>query len=140
MSFKPDFIYHLKVFNVIFYSIDYLDTIFFPIFCFSFHYFLVGLKRQTSIHLLLYEVFVQPLRILVQSEPRSHTEHVHFEPSPFMVRDGRIKDFHIVRAYGIVYTLLYLVLNFVLHLFISLKRQTSIIHFFSRHLLYSLAA
>ena len=64
---------------------------------FSFHSFIVGLKRQTSIH-LLDEVLVQPLRMLVQSEPHSHTEYVHFEPSPVMVSLGRIKDFHVVRA------------------------------------------
>ncbi len=58
--------------------------------------FIWGLKRQTSIHLL--EVPVQPLRMLVQSEPRSHTEHVNFEPSPIMVLFGRDKDFHVVRA------------------------------------------
>ena len=57
----------------------------------------MGLKRQTSIH-LLYEVLVQPLRMLVQSAPHSHTEYVHFEPSPVMVSLGRIKDFHVVRA------------------------------------------
>ncbi len=57
----------------------------------------MGLERQTSIH-LLYEVFVQPLRMSVQSEPHSRTEYVHFEPSPVMVSLGRIKDFHVVRA------------------------------------------
>ena len=36
--------------------------------------------------------------MLVQSEPHSHTEYVHFEPSPVMVSLGRIKDFHVVRA------------------------------------------
>ena len=41
---------------------------------------------------------LQPLRMLVQSEPHSHTEYVHFEPSPVMVSLGRIKDFHVVRA------------------------------------------
>jgi hypothetical protein len=35
---------------------------------------------------------------LVQSEPHSHTEYVHFEPSPVMVSLGSIKDFHVVRA------------------------------------------
>jgi hypothetical protein len=60
----------------------------------------VGLKRQTSIH-LLDEVLVQPLRMLVQSEPHSHTEYVHFEPSPVMVSLGRIKDFRVVRAVNI---------------------------------------
>ena len=97
MSFKPDFIYHSKVLNVIFYSIDYLYTISF-LFFILFSLFILGLKRQTSIH-LLYEVFVQPLsRMLVQSEPHSHTEYVHFEPSPVMVSLGRFKDFHVVRA------------------------------------------
>ncbi|CAN5891609.1 hypothetical protein BH23THE1_BH23THE1_32840 [soil metagenome] len=56
----------------------------------------MSLKRQTSIH-LLNEVFVQPLRILVQSEPRSHTEHVNFEPILVMVSLAE-KDFHVVRA------------------------------------------
>ena len=36
--------------------------------------------------------------MLVQSEPHSHTEYVHFEPSPVMVSLGRIKNFHVVRA------------------------------------------
>ncbi len=63
---------------------------------FSFHYFIEGLKRQTSIH-LLDEVLVQPLRMLVQSEPRSHTEHVNFEPILVMVTMAE-KDFHVVRA------------------------------------------
>ncbi|MGD9535389.1 MAG: hypothetical protein AB7V56_16660 [Candidatus Nitrosocosmicus sp.] len=35
---------------------------------------------------------------MVQSEPRSHTEYVHFEPSPVMVSISSIKDFHVVRA------------------------------------------
>ncbi len=68
----------------------------FPIFLFL-SFFIWGLKRQTSIH-PLYGVLVQPLRMLVQSEPRSHTEHVNFEPSPIMVLFGRDKDFHVVRA------------------------------------------
>ncbi|CAN5590059.1 hypothetical protein BH23THE1_BH23THE1_33780 [soil metagenome] len=57
----------------------------------------MSLKRQTSIH-LLNEVLVQPLRILVQSEPRSHTEHVNFEPILVMVSLAE-KDFHVVRAF-----------------------------------------
>ena len=98
MSFKPDCIYHLKVLNVIFYSIDYLYTISF-LFHILFSLFISGLKRQTSIHLLYDEVFVQPLsRMLVQSEPHSHMEYVHFEPSPVMVSLGSIKDFYVVRA------------------------------------------
>ena len=36
--------------------------------------------------------------MLVQSEPRSHTEHVNFEPSLIMVLLGRNKDFHVVRV------------------------------------------
>ncbi|CAN5799138.1 hypothetical protein BH23THE1_BH23THE1_29870 [soil metagenome] len=69
MSVEPDFIYHSKVLNVIFYSIDYLYTI--PsYFVFFISLFFVGLKRQTSIH-LLNEVLVQLLRMLVQSEPPS---------------------------------------------------------------------
>ncbi len=63
--------------------------------------FIWGLKRQTSIH-PLYGVLVQPLRMLVQSEPRSHTEHVNFEPRPTMVLPGRNKDFHVVRAVQIL--------------------------------------
>ncbi|CAN5675084.1 hypothetical protein BH23THE1_BH23THE1_35240 [soil metagenome] len=66
-------------------------------FVFFISLFFVGLKRQTFIH-LLDEVLVQPLRTLVQSEPHSHTEYVHFEPSPVMISLGRIKDFHVVRA------------------------------------------
>ena len=57
----------------------------------------MGLKAA-NIHSLLYEVPVQPLRMLVQSEPHSLTEYVHFEPSPVMVCLGSIKDFHVVRA------------------------------------------
>ena len=78
-------------------SIDYLYTISFLKCIFHLIILLGGLKRQTSIH-LLYEVIVQPLRMLVQSEPHSLTEYVHFEPSPVMVSLGRIKDFHVVRA------------------------------------------
>src|SRR5690349_9952347 len=59
--------------------------------------FYLGLKRQTSIH-PLYGVLVQPIRMLVQSEPRSHMENVNFEPSLIMVLLGRNKDFHVVRA------------------------------------------
>ena len=101
MSFKPDFIYNPKVLNVIFYSIDYLYPFSF-LFHILFSSFILGLKRQTSIHLLS-EVLVQPLRMLVQSEPHSHTEYVHFEPSPVMVSLGSIKDFHVVRAKHIFY-------------------------------------
>ncbi|CAN5868465.1 hypothetical protein BH23THE1_BH23THE1_30080 [soil metagenome] len=97
VSFKPNFIYCYYILNVIFYSIDYLCEVSFSFLYFSFHYFFVGLKRQTSIH-LLNEVLVQPLRMLVQLEPHSHTEYVHFEPSPVMISLGRIKDFHVVRA------------------------------------------
>jgi hypothetical protein len=97
MSFKPDCMYKTQVLNVIFYSIDYLYTISFLNCIFHLIILFAGLKRQTSIH-LLYEVLVQPLRMLVQSEPHSHTEYVHFEPSPVMVSLGRIKDFHVVRA------------------------------------------
>jgi hypothetical protein len=66
-------------------------------FVFLFSLFILGFKQQTSIF-LLNKVFVQPLRMLVQSEPHSHAEYVHFEPSPVMVSLGRIKDFHVVRA------------------------------------------
>jgi hypothetical protein len=97
MSFKPDCMYQTKILNVIFYSIDYLYTISFLIRISHFILLFAGLKRQTSIH-LLYEVLVQQLRMLVQSESHSHTEYVHFEPSPVMVSLGSIKDFHVVRA------------------------------------------
>ncbi|MGD9534365.1 MAG: hypothetical protein AB7V56_11425 [Candidatus Nitrosocosmicus sp.] len=36
--------------------------------------------------------------MLVQSEPHSHMEYVHSEPSPAMISYGSIKDFHVVRA------------------------------------------
>ena len=57
----------------------------------------MDINSATSIH-PLYRVLVQPLRMLVQSEPHSHTEYVHFEPGPIMVLLGRSKDFHVVRA------------------------------------------
>ncbi|CAN5666850.1 hypothetical protein BH23THE1_BH23THE1_27770 [soil metagenome] len=80
----------------------YTISIQFPsYFVFFISLFFVGLKRQTSIH-LLYEVLEQQLRMLVQSEPRSHTEYVHFEPSQVMVSLARIKDFHVVRAFFIL--------------------------------------
>jgi hypothetical protein len=36
--------------------------------------------------------------MLVQPEPHSHKEYVHFEPSPVMVSLDRIKDFHLVQS------------------------------------------
>jgi hypothetical protein len=36
--------------------------------------------------------------MLVQSEPHSHTEYVHLEPSPDYGSSWRNKDFHVVRA------------------------------------------
>ncbi len=54
---------------------------------------------------LLNEVFVQPLRILVQSEPRSHTEHVNLEPIHVMSAIAE-KDFHVVRVVEILSNLL----------------------------------
>jgi hypothetical protein len=52
----------------------------------------MDINSATSIH-PLYGVLVQPLRMLVRSEPHSHTEYVHFEPGPIMVLLGRNKDF-----------------------------------------------
>ena len=37
--------------------------------------------NRASIHLLFEEILVQPLRVLVQAESRSHMEHVKFEPN-----------------------------------------------------------
>ena len=59
--------------------------------------FLLGFKA-TDIHPPFRGCLVQPLSMLVQSEPRSHKEHVNFEPSPIIVLFGRDKDLHVVRA------------------------------------------
>jgi hypothetical protein len=60
------------------YTIFIQITFFFHILFLSFS---LGLKAA-NIHPPSFGVLVQPLRMLVQSEPHSHTEYVHLEPSP----------------------------------------------------------
>ena len=101
MSFKPDFVYQTKVFNVIFYSIDYLFRISF-LFYILFSLFYVGLKAANIHSPSCLRGSLQSLRMLVQSEPHSHTEYVHFEPSLVIVPHfGSIKDFHVVGAVNV---------------------------------------